>query len=353
MPGIRCLNCFHRGKEFSVVKADTAAGILTPEDTQNECDWQSAPRIHGDRARIGERVARAVARFGKQRPSGGFLDEEGQVSVSQCKVLRSTTLPVETLQPNLLWSIKGVHLLQAYVVGLRCLDSRHSNESMLDFPMGRNRLLKQKLIVDLLQRTRDFQSLPASDISATQPDLQRLSFQQLLRLRVILMDVSVSSSSSSASAFVERVDVLVQRRLAEVIGESLAEQLDSSSLSAGEVLAIIAAACSFDAPSSWWVWWLPHGARQCRTYLNVRTLTVSHSFPKEGVLEISDFSKRDQNHFAGCSIWMDWQVRFQRAEADIRTKPPLRSTQAGIAGLVSAEVLEQGRGRLRSVRNSA
>lgn len=353
MPGIRCLNCFQRGKEFSIVKADTDAHNLTPEATEKEREWRSAPRIHGDSARIGDRVARAIARLGKQRPSGGFSDEEGQVSASQCKVLRGTTLPVETLQPNLVWSIKGVYLRQAYVVGLRCLDGRHSNESMFEFPTGRDRLLKQKVIMDLLQGTRDFQSLPASDISATQPDLQRLSFQQLLRLRVILMDVSVSSTSSSASAFVERVDLLVQRRLAEVIGESLAEQLDPSSLSTGEVLAITATACSFNAPSSWWVWWLPAGARECRVYLNASTLTVSHSFPQEGVLEVSDFSKRDQNDSTGCSTWMDWQVRFQRAEGDIRTKSPPRSMQAGIAGLVSAEVLEQGRGRLRSFHNSA
>lgn len=302
--------------------------------------------IHGGSERVGGRVLQAISRLGKQRKSGGFLGEEGRISASDAKVSALKCLPVQEIKAGMVWAIKGVYERQAVCVGLRCLDELWSGNGLLDFPSGRKVLMKEGLFRDLFTSKRSFQSIPKNDLAAAQPDLQRLSLVQALRLRLILLD-SASQHTSAGMGFAESLDRVLFERLGEKLAGSTlqANKVDCVKLGC-EAVMMVAASCTISR-SHWWSWWPALSSGEQRVFFDAKTFSISTAFPGTCVLEFANYSKPDFNDASGGSQWMDWQIKTVFHESELSKEPPRRG-KVGIAGLVSPDVLKNGRERLRS-----
>lgn len=347
MPGFRCLHCFHR-RLGSVTSVKDIQDASCGNHTQ-----QPSPRTHQDKSRLGPKVIQAIERLGKQRPSGGFLDEDGAIDASHAQVTKATRLHVETVQIDQLWSIKGMYHHQARRIGLRHMDRCLSENGLLDFPTeSKEILLKRAMFADLLQGNRTLQTYAAAEIAAAQPDLPRLTFRQLLRLQVLLLDVSVSSNCHSARAFLQRLESLVYERFGLQCADHCAGKLHFPGTKGCEATTMIAASANLQAPTWWWTWWLQVGGSEQRWYFNAMTFTIAPDFPTDGVLEISDFSKPDHCDASATFIWMDWSVKYHKVDKTLSSSSPLSSKKSGIAGIVSPELLQDARGQLQSFKGS-
>jgi len=300
--------------------------------------------IHGGRDRVGGRVLQAISRLGHQRKSGGFIGEEGRISASDAKVSSLKCLPLQEIKPGMLWAIKGVYERQAVCVGLRCLDELWCGNGLFDFPSGKKALMKEGLFRDVFALKRSFQSIPKNDLAAAQPDLQRLSLVQALRLRVILLD-SASQHSSAGLGFAESLDRVLFELLGGRLTGSTLQASKADLVKIGSEAVMMVAASRVISRSHWWSWWPALSSGEQRVFFDARTFSVSTTFPATCVLEFANFSKPDFNDAAGGSQWMDWQIKTMFKESELSKVPPRRG-KVGIAGLVSPEVLKDGRERL-------
>lgn len=345
---VRCLNCFTRRPESVAVAKNLKAESC--EDNSNQVGAHAVK----DKSRLGSKITQAIERLGKQRPSGGFLSEEGAIDASKIVVTKATSLPVETVKIDQLWSIKGIYHHQAQSIGLRHMDRGLCENGLLDFPTeSKHKLLKQAMFGDLLQGNRTLKTYASAEIAAAQPDLPRLTFRQLLRLQVLLSDGSVNSSCHSTHGFVQRLELLVYERFARQVGGHCTGQLEFSATMGREATTMIAASASLQAPTMWWVWWLQVDGSAQRWYLNATTFTIAQDFPTDGVLEISDFSKPDHCDASGTFMWMDWSVKYHKVDKNLSSSPPLSSKKSGISGIVSPELLQGARGQLQSFKGSS
>jgi len=273
---------------------DNATDKNSPDPETDPLAPTSVPEAPRPPARPrGEKVLKAMARMGKQRPSGRFNSEEGRYSASHVKAKAAPVMmapPVESINDGL-WAIKGIYEHQGLKIGLRRLDELWAGVDLDKYPTGKGGLLKEKLFRNLFSGEMQIQAIPANDLSAAQPDIQRLSLVQLLRLRVILLDFVPSGggglSSGASEAFIRTLDTLLFEKLGQRIG--------SAGLISSE-------------PS-------------CFAALGREAMMM-----------------------------MDWQVRKIAKEGDLNPEPPRKN--GGVAGLVSEEALQSGRARLKSTDNS-
>jgi len=341
--GNRCQQC-----------ASSKAKTLDNATDKNCPDPEVEPLAPPKARPQGEKVLKAIARMGKQRPSGGFNSEEGRYSASNVKAVPVMMAPpVETIKDGL-WAIKGIYEHQGLKIGIRRLDQLWAGDGLDSYPKGKGALLKEKLFKSLLSGELEIQSIQGNDISAAQPDIQRLSLVQLLRLRVILIDYVPSGasglSSGAGEAFIRTLDSILFEKLGHRIASAgivSSEQCSLSSLGR-EAMMMMGAAGAVTSPQ-WWAWWVPGSDKQ-RVFFDAQNFTIADTFPADGVLEITIFSKPDTNDSTGMLRWMDWQVRKITKEADLNPEPPRKNGNVG--GLVSEEVLQAGRARLKSTDSS-
>jgi len=248
----------------------------------------------------------------------------------------------------------GIYEHQGMKIGLRRLDQIWAGADLDVYPTGKGALLKERLFRNLFSGEMEIQSIPANDISGAQPDIQRLSLVQLLRLRVILIDFVPSGgnglNSGAAEAFIRTLDSTLFEKLGQRlanVGFASAEPGNFASLGR-ESMMMMGAAGAVTSPS-WWVWWVPGSDKQ-RVFFDAQQYTIAKAFPADGVLEVTIFSKPDTNDSTGMLRWMDWQVRHITKEDDLNPQPPRKN--GGVAGLVSEEALQSGRARLKSTDNS-
>lgn len=350
----RWRQCFSR--RGTADAADHVAADPLPSETANVAALEESKS--GGR-NVGTKVAKAMDRMGKQRPSGGFSSEEGRISMppeAVGNVLRS--LSAQTLKEGTSWpkTVTGIYEHQALKVGLRSLDEAWAGSGLADFPIGKDALVKESLLRSLLFGEVHLKSLPGSDLVAAQGDLQRLSLGQLLRLRVLLLDftpsgaggggVSAFNFQASHETFLRMLDGLVFARLGEKIRGG-GVQCDADTADLGRDSALMVAAATAISSPSWWCWWLPM-EKSRRVFFDASKFQISESFPAGGVLEADKRSKVDRNETTGNLRQMDWQVRHVMSAADLRTDSPVRRKSSGLADVVSAEALQDGRSRLRS-----
>jgi len=350
--GNRCQQCAPRNATKAITTGDatTENNCHDPEIEKALTDVPEAPNTRPK----GEKVLKALARMGKQRKSGGFESEEGRYSASNVKtgpVMMAP--PVETVRDGL-WAIKGVYEHQGMKIGLRRLDQIWAGADLDVYPKGKGALLKEKLFRNLFSGEIDIQSIPANDIAAAQPDIQRLSLVQLLRLRTILIDFVPSGgnglNSGASDAFIRTLDNTLFEKLGQRlanVGQASSEPSNFASLGRESIM-MMGAAGAVTSPQ-WWVWWVPGSDKQ-RVFFDAQNYTIAKAFPADGVLEVTIFSKPDTNDSTGMRQWMDWQVRKITKEDDLNSEPPRKNGCVG--GLVSEDALQSGRARLKSTDNS-
>jgi len=350
--GNRCHQC------ASSNSSKTATGDATTEKKCPDAEVDplaptSVPEAPKSRPK-GDKVLKAMARMGKQRPSGGFNSEEGRYSASNVKkVPVMMAPPCETVKSGL-WSIKGIYEHQGMKIGLRRLDEIWAGVDLDVYPTGKGALLKEKLFRNLFSGEMEIQAIPGNDISAAQPDIKRLSLVQLLRLRVILIDFVPSGgnglSSGAGEAFIRTLDGILFDKLGQRIANvGITGSEPSSFASLGRESMMMMGAAGAVTSLRWWVWWVPGSADQ-RVFFDAQDYTIVKVFPVDGALEITIFSKPDTNDSTGMLRWMDWQVRHITNLDDLKPEPPLKT--GGVAGLVSEEALQSGRARLKSTDDS-
>jgi hypothetical protein len=86
------------------------------------------------------------------------------------------------------WRMHGLFEPQVWTSGIKYLDSTWSAESISDLQRrgdGSSPFFRERLLRSLLSEEMQLKSVPASDVSAAQGDLQLLSLRQLLRLRCL------------------------------------------------------------------------------------------------------------------------------------------------------------------------
>lgn len=348
--GNRCQQCTSsnaNGAAGDAADKDCPAPDFTPTPAA------SAPGTPQSRPK-GEKVLKAMARMGNQRPEGGFDSEEGRYSASNLKTVPVMMVPpVESIKDGL-WAIKGIYEHQGMKIGLRRLDQIWAGVGLDSYPAGRGALLKENLFRNLFSGEMQIQSIPGNDISAAQPDIQRLSLVQLLRLRVILIDFVPSGagglSSGASEAFIRTLDGILFEKLGqhlESVGTISSKPSNFASLGR-EAMMMMCAAGAVTSPR-WWAWWVPGSDKQ-RVFFDAQNYTIAETFPADGALEIAIFSKPDTNDSTGMLRWMDWQVRKISFAGDLNPDPPRKN--GGVAGLVSEEALQSGRARLKSTDDS-
>lgn len=350
--GNRCQQC------ASSNSSKTTAGDATTEKKCPDTDVDPlaptyVPEVPKSRPK-GEKVLKAMARMGNQRPSGGFNSEEGRYSASNVKNGPVMMVPpCETVKDGL-WSIKGIYEHQGMKIGLRRLDQIWAGVDIDVYPTGKSALLKETLFRSLFSGVMEIQAIPGNDISAAQPDIHRLSLVQLLRLRVILIDFVPSGgnglSSGAAEAFIRTLDSTLFDKLGQRIANvGITGSQPSNFASLGRESVMMMGAAGAVTSLRWWVWWVP-GSDNQRVFFDAQDYTIVEAFPADGALEITIFSKPDTNDATGMLRWMDWQVRKIVKEDDLKPECPRKN--GGVAGLVSEEALQSGRARLKSTDNS-
>lgn len=263
--------------------------------------------------------------------------------------------PVELLEDGQ-WRIKGVYEHQVLKAGLRQLSERWCQDQadLLSFPKGsdgRPLMFREKFFRDLLEGSVRLQSLPARDISSAQPDIKHLALPQLLHLRVLHLDYSpsgvgadtVHSVGGTQEAFMATLDSelfrLLGRRAMGLNGEGktwgsrgrvgVAENADISDVHrlGREAVFLVSAAAAIPAVP-WWAWWVTDERRR---FFDASKFTSVEHFPrgKDGVLEVTDYSKPDRHEPTGRLRWFDWKVCLVPEECQLSAAPLRPGAESG------------------------
>jgi len=270
--------------------------------------------------------------------------------------------PVESIASGE-WRIRGVYEHQVLKAGLRLLDKEWPTDNLLDFPRGKDGVLREKLLGDLLGGKIRLQSVLNNEVAAAQKDVQKLTLRQLLRLRVLHIDFTpsgcgadtVHSVGGTHEAFLSTVDTLLFRQLGkratcDVTKDSAsAANGNSSDLHRlGREAVFLAAAAAAVTTSPWWCWWLTD---ERRVFFHAGRFAAAATFPEDssgGVLEVTDYSRADRHDPSGKLRWLDWRVVAMTEEAKLASTP-LRGdireagTSSGYpaAGMSSASAREE------------
>jgi hypothetical protein len=235
------------------------------------------------------------------------------------------------------WCIAGIYEHQALLMGLRCLDEawaargRDAQHQLTHLPSG---LRRAKLIEKLLGGIVTLQAVTGNDIATAQCDLQSLSVQQLLRLRVKNLDVMpVLAVGSTHEVFLTTLDRLLFQKLGNRAVEKAsavpvptllpsrapAEFVDEYKVGREAVL-YVAASVSLTA-SPWWSWWVTD---ERRIFFNAERFESSVRFPtgdEAGVLQVADFSKAEKHESKDRYRRLDWRIQLISDEACLSNVP--------------------------------
>jgi hypothetical protein len=268
-------------------------------------------------------------------------EQDAMAAAIAAEVADAPMMPPVTKISDKKWRISGMYEHQVLKCGLRQLDALWPEEGLLDVSDGKNgagsRVLRKKLLTDLIAGQMHLKAVNPNDLSAAQGDLKFLTLGQLLRLRVNHIDFTPSGSGANTcnrqgeihATFLGQLDQM----LFEQLGRKAAAGLLGDDLEAStahrlgrESVILVAAAAAVPSPP-WWVWWI---ADDCRAYFNAEHLVSSKEFPagksaKWGVLEIkSDCSRGDPNEPTGRLRWLDWNIAVAKTEAELAKAPPLQ-----------------------------
>eukprot|EP00419_Tripos_fusus_P073325 CAMPEP_0172899440 /NCGR_PEP_ID=MMETSP1075-20121228/161798_1 /TAXON_ID=2916 /ORGANISM="Ceratium fusus, Strain PA161109" /LENGTH=628 /DNA_ID=CAMNT_0013755427 /DNA_START=17 /DNA_END=1903 /DNA_ORIENTATION=- len=251
------------------------------------------------------------------------------------------------------WRINGVYHHQILKIGLRQLDLSWPVNDLLSFPRGKDGsslLFRERLFRELLEGTLRLQSITRNDIAAAQRDMDRLSLRQLLRLRVSHLDFtpsgcgadSVSAVGGTHEVFLNKLDGLLFRQLGQkAVKGPIAEHLDSGEMHrVGRETVLFAAAAAAIRHPPWWCWWITD---QQRIFFNVESFVCSRNFADGGVLEVTDYSRKDKHEPTGNLRWFDWRVDLVSQESSLSPSSAGRmdTTELGHASVAGASSLNK------------
>jgi len=251
------------------------------------------------------------------------------------------------------WHVSGVYEHKALKAGLQRLDLLWPAEGLVAMPRAKDGrssvLLRERLLVGLIQGAAQIATTPAVDISAAHCDLRLLSLRQLLRLSVLHGENTGTSGSAGSDsttattdcheAFLRKMDQLVFDRLGRAAtagameGEGGSAQLGSQEAQALGRQAVLLVAASASLPGQpWWCWkWSASKFAGRRVYFHAMRFESCAGFPSEEILDgaggvlavVNDLSHRDKHELRR----LDWRVALASCKADLHstlslTAPP-------------------------------
>jgi len=305
-------------------------------------------------------------------------DQDAMAAAIAAQVEDAPMMPPVTKIADKKWRISGMYEHQVLKCGLRQLDALWPEDGLLDVSDGKSgagsRVLRKKLLTDLIGGEVHLKSVNPNDLSAAQGDLKFLTLGQLLRLRVNHIDFTPSGSGANTcnrqgeihATFLGQLDQMLFEQLgrkaaAGVLGDDL--EASMAHRLGRESVILVAAAAAVPSPP-WWVWWI---ADDCRAYFNAEHFMSSKEFPtgksaKWGVLEIkSDCSRRDQNEPTGRLRWLDWNIAACKSEAELAKVPPQRESKGSVdknkapagamSNAINQEAITKSISRLKKVKS--
>jgi len=289
------------------------------------------PKVRAARGSIASKITNLMSVGGRQsvkdlQEEAGYVVTADQLEV---EVLRAP--PVKVLEDER-WQVHGVYTHVLLKVGLRHLDATWPDGDLLDLAGGRlaagKGLRQESLLKGLLSGDLNLKSVAASDITAAQYDLQRLSLRQLLKIRVHHLDFtpsgaavdSISTLQNQHEAFLNTLDGMLFKILGKkAVGDAAEVSADDAHRFGREAVQFVAADIGLEsAPTRRWAWWLD---KDRRVFFTVADFASTSSFPSEGVLEVDDRSKRDAIEPSGRLMWFDWHVSVVRDETELSRTP--------------------------------
>jgi len=243
------------------------------------------------------------------------------------------------------WVLEGVYTYQALKVGLRYLNQIWDGVDLNVFKHGRY-VLQRRLLLSLVNGTHKLNSTPVADVSASQRDVRCLTVAQLVRLKVLHLDVDMKTETHKA--FMTIVDDCMFQELGEVVTKDISGLGDEGkNLYGVQALQLAAAATAVQAPTAW-TWWLGDD-RRVVFQPALFAFSELEEFPSGGVLEVSDYSKKDTSTGLCC---MDWQIRHVTKAEDLQTveQHARSSCKLTLGDIISEEVLSNSLQKLRRWR---
>lgn len=330
----------------------------------------------GSQPRAARKVSGLIRTLATSEGRRRFREAESKASQMVMPIEEVLTAPPILQLGETEWRIHGVYDHQALKAGLRSLDAQWPDSDIDKYPQGKDGVTREKLFRDLLSGSIRLQSMPKTDVSSAQRDLQRLSLRQLLRLRVLHLDYVPSGAADSVhtvgathEAFMGTLDNQLFKQLGQKALGPMASGIEGNSGAAGspdthrlgrEAVLFAAAAAALEEPK-WWCWWL---SQDRRVFFDAKKFACAEKFPigKGGVLEVTDNSRRDPHEPTGRLRWLDWRVIRIDAEASLASAPPRAqktsddssdtgASGAGTAALVSPTVLYDARNALKPKAN--
>lgn len=302
----------------------------------------------------------------KSQKMEGFIKSmstaEGRQRLRDAEVSVAVAKPIIPLKEAMLappilnngpteWRINGVYHHQILKMGLRQLDYSWPVDDLLTFPRGKDGssvLFRERLFREMLEGTLRLQSITQNDIAAAQRDMDRLCLRQLLRLRVLHLDFtpsgcgadSVSAVGGTHEVFLNKLDGLLFRQLGQKAVKGLtAAPLDSGEMHRiGRESVLFAAAAAAIRHPPWWCWWVTD---QLQIFFDVSSFVCSREFADGGVLEVTDYSRKDKHEPTGNLRWFDWRIDLVSQEASLSPSSAGRmdATELGHKAVVRAPPL--------------
>lgn len=256
-----------------------------------------------------------------------LFSDEGRRPICEQTPLSLSLQASATVVSEGCWRVDGVTDEQALKAGLLRLDEELDEERLLTFPQkenGRGLLLSEKMIKDLLSKTRDFQSVSRGDLAAAQQDLKRLTLRQLVRLRKLTADLSFASTWQADFLFV--LDGLIFEGLGrKAIGQcrylltEVAADRESAVLKrlGRELVTIVGAAWALPQPPCWVCW-----VAKKQLFFHAESFACTDMFPGDdgGALEFEDQSEIDSIQISPKRYNLIWYVRLCTKRSGLKTK---------------------------------
>lgn len=359
------------GEKLSVLKPSWRGVSGTRARPQIKASEASPPKM-GAKSRVGGLIRTLSTAEGRQR----YAEEEA-ARIESVRGGNEPPLPEEVMMAPPIeqlgdneWRIRGVYDHQVLKAGLRRLDLQWPEDGLDSFPQGKNGILREKLMKDLILGEIRLQSIPTGDVTSAQRDLHRLSLRQLLRLRVLHLDYAPSGTGADTvfavgathEAFMGTLDSQLFRQLGRramsAVTDGDQQEADAHRLGREAVL-FVAAAGALEQPP-WWVWWV---TQERRVFFHAFDFKIDKDFPEAaacGVLEVTDFSRPDKHEPTGRLRWLDWRVARITDKATLSAAPLLGGGNSASAGNDGASVDatamsagDSGVGKSESLKNAS
>merc|ERR1712008_486869 len=151
--------------------------------------------------------------------------------------------------------------------------------------------------------------------------------------------------SETHKAFMTIVDNCMFEELGEAVTQDIKDLSEEGRKFYGvQALQLAAAATAVQTPTAW-TWWLGDD-RRVVFQPTLFVFSELEEFPSDGVLEVSDYSKKDSSTGLCC---MDWQIRHITRAEDLETpeQHARSSCKLSLGDIISEEVLANSLQNLR------